>query len=296
MLQPAETSYFSVPAAGLDPRLFRNGKLDSSVRSAILQLLLNHLNGLYTGAEGWYTAWLAGSGVSFQWAANREPGDLDCLVGINYPSFRQSNSSYRGLSDKEISEMLNEGFRDVLHKKTELFQGTFELTFFAIVAPSILNIKPYAAYSLTNDEWVVPPVQEAQGIVPEWEKTVEQDKSSAIEILSRFISSKNKFNQANNDAVKANARSEMRVAASQAAAMYEDIHANRSLAFSQEGSGYSDFNNYRWQSGKKNGLVQALRSVKKEMDEHTAEATKSTYGVDLPDTNTLIRRAATYKP
>lgn len=295
MLQPAETSYFSPPAAGLDPRLFRNGKLDSSVRSAILQLLLTHLNASYTGTEGWLTAWLAGSGVSYQWAANREPGDLDCLVGINYPSFRQSNSQFRGLSDKEIAEMLNEGFRDDLQKRTELFLGTFELTFFAIVAPSILNIKPYAAYSLTDDEWVVAPVQEAQGAVPEWDARVEQDKNQAIEILTRFISAKNKFNQASNEAIKANARSEMRVAASQAAAIYEDIHSNRSLAFSSAGQGYSDFNNYRWQSGKKNGLIQALRSVKHEIDEMTAESTQSTYGVDLPDTSTLIRRAATYK-
>jgi hypothetical protein len=279
----------------LDPRLFRNGKLDSSVRSAILQLLLNHLNSLYTGAEGWMTAWLAGSGVSHQWAANREPGDLDCLLGIDYPRFRQSNSNYRWLSDKEISEMLNEGFHDDLQKNTELFMGTFELTFFAIIAPSILNIKPYAAYSLTNDEWVVPPTQEAQGLVEAWEPSVDKDKNDAIGILTRFISAKNKFNEATNDAVKANARSEMRVAASQALAMYEDIHSNRSMAFSPEGSGYSDFNNYRWQSGKKTGVIQALRGVKTEMDAHDEEATKNLYGVDLPDTNTLIRRAATYK-
>jgi hypothetical protein len=295
MLQPTETSYFSPPAAGLDPRLFRNGKLDSSVRSAILQLLLNHLNALYTGADGWYTAWLAGSGVSHQWAANREPGDLDCLVGINFPSFRQSNSDYRGLSDKEIAEMLNEGFRELLQPRTALFLGSFELTFFTIVAPSILEIKPYAAYSLTTDDWVVKPEPMMQQQVPEWDSSVEQDRFSASGFITRFISAKNKFNEASNDAVKANARSEMRVASSQALALYNDIHNNRSAAFSPTGKGYSDFNNYRWQSNKKTGVIQALRSVKAEMDAHDAELAKSTYGVDLPDTNTLIRRAATYK-
>ena len=295
MLQPAETSYFSQPAAGLDPRLFRNGKLDSSVRSAILQLLLNHLNTSYTAADGWLTAWLAGSGVSYQWAANREPGDLDCLVGINYPRFRQSNNNYRGLSDKEIAEMLNEGFRNDLQPITQLFLGTFELTFFAIVSPTILEIKPYAAYSLTNDDWTVAPTPMSQQEVPEWDKTVERDRGDVVQILTRFISSKNKFEQASNEAVKANARSEMRVAASQALALYQDIHENRSSAFSSEGQGYSDFHNYRWQSNKRNGAVQALRGIKKEMDAHTDAATKSTYGVDLPDTHTLIRRAATYK-
>ena len=161
MLQPTETSYFSPPAAGLDPRLFRAGKLDGSVRSAILQLLQNHLNRHYIGAEGWHEAWLAGSGVSFQWAANREPGDLDCLVGINFARFRESNNSLRGLSDQDIADLMNEKLRDELHPETENFLGTFELTFFVIVSPSILNIKPYAAYSLTNDEWVVTPVPES---------------------------------------------------------------------------------------------------------------------------------------
>jgi hypothetical protein len=239
MLQPAETSYFSVPAAGLDPRLFRNGKLESSVRSAILQLLLNHLNALYTGADGWYTAWLAGSGVSYQWAANRQPGDLDCLVGINFPSFRQSNSQFRGLSDKEIAEMLNEGFHELLQPKTALFLGSFELTFYTIIAPSILDIKPYAAYSLTKDDWVVPPVAMVQDEVPEWESSIEQDRNATIGFITRFISAKTKFNEANNDAIKANARSEMRVASSQALALYNDIHSNRSAAFSPTGKAVS---------------------------------------------------------
>lgn len=295
MLQPAETSYFSVPAAGLDPRLFRNGRLDSSVRSAILQLLLNHLNALYTGAEGWTTAYLAGSGVSYQWAAHREPGDLDCLLAINYTSFRQSNSRFRGLSDKDISDMLNDGFRELLHPKTELFLGSFELTFFAIVSPSILEIKPYAAYSLTTDEWVVPPVPTAQTTVAEWEPAVERDRQNTIGIVTRFIAARNKYEQASNDALKANASAEMRVSAAQADALYREVHENRSQAFSATGAGYSDFNNYRWQSGKRTGAIQALRSLKAEMEQRDSEALKKTYGVsEFPDTNTLIRRAATY--
>jgi len=85
----------------------------------------------------------------------------------------------------------------------------------------------------------------------------------------------------------------MRVAMSQAAMLYEGVHEGRSNAFSPSGSGYSDFYNYRWQAGKQSGVIQGLRSLKDEMDAQDEALNKKTYGVDLTDANTLIRRAAT---
>ena len=294
-LTPTETSYFSQPSAGLDPRLFRNGKLDSSIRSAILQLLLNHLGEEYTGAEAWTTSWLAGSGVSYHWAANREPGDLDCLVAIDFPSFRASNNRFRGLSDSDIASMLNEGFRGRLQARTALFMGTFELTFFAITAPSITTIKPYAAYSLTDDAWTVSPDASEVVQVPEWEAVLDRDRSDAINITTRFIAAQNRYENNTNDAVRANARAEMAAAASQGRTLYDAVHNARSEAFSSTGKGYSDFANYRWQGNKRSGVVQALRGLNKQMEAQNEALNKSLYGVELPDTNTLIRRAATYR-
>jgi hypothetical protein len=293
MLEPKDTSYFSKPSAGLDPRLFKNGKLNSTVRSAVLQLLFNHLDRTYMGGSSWSTVWLAGSGVSYNWAAHRDPGDLDCLIGIDYPRFRESNSQFRGLSDKEIASTLNEGFRESLHPITKEFMGSFELTFYVNVRSNILEIKPYAAYSLTNDDWTVAPEPSDLDTNPIWDSAVENDRLLAIDILSKFISAKNKYQQATNDAVKANARSEMRIAVSQGVALYNSIHQARSEAFSPSGEGYLDFANYRWQYGKKTGVVQSLRSLKEEMDAEDEAFQKKTYGVDLPDANTLIRRAAT---
>ena len=137
MLQPAETSYFSTPAAGLDPRLFQNGKLRPNVRSAILRILTGHVDSKFTGSSGWMHVWLAGSGVSYQWAAHRDPGDLDCLVGVDFVQFRESNPSYRGLSDKEISKLFNEGFYKDLQPSVERFLGSFELTFYVNVKSNI---------------------------------------------------------------------------------------------------------------------------------------------------------------
>lgn len=295
MLTPSETSYFSTPAAGLDPRLFRNGKLDASIRSAILQLLLNHLNTRYTGAEGWSKAWLAGSGVSYQWAAQREPGDLDCLVGVNFPRFRESNRAFVGLSDKEIASMMNEEFREFLQPKTELFLGTFELTFYVNpTATDITTIKPYAAYSITDDNWTVPPSPMTPEVDPAWEAATERDRMGAIDILTRYISAKNLFDSATNEAVKANARASMRAAMSQGITLYDTIHSERSNAFGPNGAGYGDYTNYRWQAGKRSGVVQALRGLKKKLERETAEFSQKAYGTsDFPDTQTLVRRAAT---
>lgn len=295
MLEPAETSYFSRPAAGLDPRLFRDGKLQPKIRLAILQLLLNHLNTKYTGASGWTNAWLAGSGVSYQWAAHRDPGDLDCLVGIDFPRFRESNRQYAGLSNIEIAQMMNEGFRNELQPGTKEFMGSFELTFYVNKMSNILDIKPYAAYSLIEDDWTVVPSKDAPATNQEWEAQVGVDRSQAIEILTRYISAKQKYEAATNEAVRANARSEMKKAMVQGASLYDAIHSERSQAFGEFGSGYMDFPNYRWQAGKRTGVVQSLRHLREELDKENQEFEKTTYGVDLPDASVLVRRAATQR-
>ena len=295
MLEQSETSYFSEPSAILDPRLFRDNKLQSSVRSAVLQLLFNHLNKSYTGGESWSRVWIAGSGVSYQWAAHRDPGDLDCLVGIDYRRFRESNTKYLGLSDKEISDTLNEGFKADLHPITNRFLDSFELTFYVNVRSDILDIKPYAAYSLTDDDWTVAPEARPLVVPMSWKNTSDTDRIQAIDILTKYKNAKDKYEAASNEAIKANARSEMRMAMSQAITMYEGIHRERSTAFGPSGEGYSDFANYRWQAAKQSGVIQGLRAVKEEMDAQDEALQQSNYGVDLPNANTLIRRAATYR-
>jgi len=245
------------------------------------------------GGESWSHVWLAGSGVSHQWAANRDPGDLDCLIGIDYARFRESNTRFTGLSDKEISQLLNEGFREQLHPITGRFLDSFELTFYVNVRSNIVDIKPYAAYSLTDDDWTVAPELTTLEIPASWKRATEEDRIQAVRILTNYRNAQSKYESASNDAIKANARSEMRMAMSQGTALYESVHTERSNAFSPAGEGYSDFSNYRWQAGKQSGVIQALRSLKDEMNAQDEALNKKTYGVDLPDSNTLIRRAAT---
>ena len=66
-------------------------------------------------------------------------------------------------------------------------------------------------------------------------------------------------------------------------------------AFSVTGGGYADFTNYRWQKGKSLGVVQAMKNIKDFHESKKASDDFSAYGIELPDTNTLVRRAMTYR-
>lgn len=293
-IEPSQTSYFSKPEVGLDPRIFRDGKLIPAVRSSILTSLFNYLTSKYQGPYDWTYAWLAGSGVSHQWAAKRDPGDLDCLVGIEYNQFRKANQKYAGLSDKEISSMFNDGFRQDLWPETANFMDSYELTFYVNVKTDITKIKPYAAYSLINDNWVVEPTIDEPKIGKDWFIGIEKDKSMASEIIARYATALNAVNHATNPALRINAERALKLAVDQASALYEDIHQGRKLAFSETGQGYLDYNNYRWQAGKESGIVQALGRLKEISDMSARDFSAATYGIELPNVSTLIRRAATY--
>ena len=293
-ISPSSTSYFSTPEALLDPRLFRSDRLISSVRDAILAILIGHLSVNYQSSDAWSTVWLAGSGVSYQWSASRDPGDLDCLIGVDFKQFRASNSPYVGLGDREIAALLNEGFRTDLQPETERFLDSFELTFYVNVNTDIRDIMPYAAYNLTADVWTVEPspYRVEPEASKEWERKASRDTEMAQTILERYQQGLAALQAAVNPASRLNAHAMIKLATSQAASLHEDIHHSRGSAFSQSGLGYLDYANYRWQYGKETGAVQALKKLRDmhESAQKTAEA--ELYGIELPKVSTLIRRAA----
>jgi len=285
------TSYFSAPANTLDPTLFEGRNLRSWVRSGIQSILNDFLGQRFRHSELWAHPWLAGSAVSYQWSANRTPGDLDCLIGINPVQFRKANPEFAGLTDKEISAELNEQFHDLLHGQTEDWNG-FELTFYALTTDDIRNIKPYAAYDLKFDEWTVYPDPNQQAPRnDEWDAIADSDYEKANQAETRFNMALQDVQTSQGGPTRRNAEVKMTAAAVQASALYNEIHENRSVAFSPTGQGYGDFNNYRWQAGKKNGTVQKLRSVRHAMRDSLSNG----YGAEMPDASTMVRRAATYR-
>jgi len=287
---PSPTSYFSAPSSELDPKLFQELELKPWVRTGILSLLFDYLATHYSNPHQWTKAWLAGSGVSYQWEASREPGDLDCLVGINYVTFRRDNVEYAGFSDAEIASMLNEGFSEEIMPNTRNWEG-YELTFYVNQQSDIRDINPYAAYDLTGDFWTVTPERNPQPPYSRsWEQRTLRDEETAKEVVSRYSSALSEVHGATNPAHRTNAERKLKLATEQATSIYDDIHAGRKAAFSKVGGGYSDFNNYRWQAGKRSGVVQALRTIKDIKKEQEKQSQVQTYGVELPDASTLIRR------
>lgn len=292
---PSETSYFSNPGVGLDPRLFRDNKLVPAVRSAVMRILNEHLRKHYYNPEAYLHVWLAGSAVSYQWSAARSPADLDCLIGVNYLLFRQANPQFKALSDQQIADMFNEDFRKELHPITENFLEAYELTFYVNVKSDIKSIKPYAAYSLTNDDWTVSPELRKAPVNKVWDQTVARDTSFTMQILDRYTEALNTIGMASTDSARRNAEATLKLAVDQGAALFDMIHQARKTAFSPSGQGYSDVANYRWQSGKSAGTVQALKQLKDLSSKSKKEFETATYGMELPDANTLVRRALSAK-
>jgi hypothetical protein len=290
-ITPGATSYFSPPSMELDPKLFEGMELKPSIREGILSILFDYLISNFNDPHRWTKAWLAGSGVSYQWEASRQPGDLDCLVGVEYTKFRQSNPEYVGYSNQEISAMFNEGFNAEITPNTRNWNG-YELTYYVNPQTDIRDINPYAAYDLVADMWTVTPDKNMQPPYSrDWEQKANRDYEMASEILNRHNSAVQELRASTNDPYRINAERKIKLAQEQAAAYFEDIHSGRKLAFSQNGAGYADYHNYRWQAGKKSGAVQSLRSIKDQRDTRLKQENQGLYGVELPSASTLIRRS-----
>lgn len=292
-ISPTSTSFFSAPSTTLDPHLFdRYEHLYAPIRYDILDMIWTFLGKRYNAATCWTHAWLAGSGISYQWEAARSPGDLDCLVAIDYPIFRAANPKMTGLSDAEITAQINEEFRTKLWK--EDWHG-WELTFYVNPAADIRSIKPYAAYDLTNGGWVVHPEPNAVSRNAEWDLAAQRDTDLAHTIVQRYSAALTTVQAATNPAARRNAEEQLRASVRAGADLFNEIHEGRHTSFSPIGEGYAGWGNYRWQAGKASGIIGALRQIKEYHDALDKATEVQTYGVELPDVRTLIRRAATWR-
>lgn len=288
------TSYFSAPSQTLDPTLFEGRNIRDWARRGLLTLLYDFYAKRYRHAELWSHAWIAGSGVSYQWEAAREPGDLDVLVGVDYVGFRRANPEYSGLSDREISLQMNEEFREELQPQTENWEDRYEVTFFVNPgATDIRTIHPYAAYDLKFNEWTVTPDPLAAAPdVPAWESVAHNDHAMAAQASARFLQAKQDWETTHAGPQRRNAEVRLISAAQQGSSLFDEIHQNRSLAFSPQGQGYDDFHNYRWQAAKRYGTIPMLRKLREHISDMNAQRERELYGAELPSADVLVRRAA----
>jgi hypothetical protein len=256
------SGYFSSPSDELDPALFDGVHLKDGVRTGLLNVLYSGLENEVGFQEpwNWVTAWVAGSGVSYQWDADRGNGDLDVLFGADFTRFLQDNPQFPRLTMAEVSEYTNQILKAKLWPKTSHYDmggKAFEVTFFwnPTTGTSIESIHPYAAYDLVHDSWVVTPPelpQDPHSLYPQhWFEQGDRD-AEAVKQLKAFHDTGGVTG---------------RLTSQRSARFYWDkIHGGRKQAFSDIGSGYGDFHNFRWQHLKSTGAMETLRGLVQEAD------------------------------
>ena len=283
------SSYFAPVERELDPDLFDGTRMKGGVRLDLMSAYSGYLDQITSGREQWLRGWVAGSAVTFQWRGN---DDLDVLLGMDSVVFRAANTAYQQMSDKDIAAHLNEMMRCDLWPQLTGYLGRFEVTTY--VNPGAWDIRaihPRAAYSLEQDAFDVAPTPQAPQVRTEWEVVAGVYAQRAQTIAERYSQALTDIKMASSPAARADAERRFQMAVDQAVSMFDAVHAGRRLAFSPMGGGYDSLEELVWKSGKQQGWLPALKSIK---DYHQATQSSrqlQTYGVELPDADTLVRRA-----
>lgn len=161
--------------------------------------------------------------------------------------------------------------------------------------PDITVINPYAAYNLTYDRWDVrPPAPEGTAFYyqgnPQWEPYASEDlrvgrllKGGIEHRLSNLSYDRPRWT---------NAMITVSSMVDAAVALMTDIHGHRRDAFKPGGRGYWDFNNWRWQVNKRNGVVKVLAAIEAAHTVAKEASEKNIYGGALTSADDLITRAA----
>lgn len=219
---------FGPTRGSLDPRLFEGTRLRPEVRQALLERLGASLEPVM--GSSWMDdvqVYLSGSEAS-EWYGN---DDLDILVGVDYDRAAEI-PAFQGLADDDITAMVNQLFWSSYNDEDwhAPFGGVWHATAFAnpsIGRYSIEKIKPYAAYDIKRDEWMVKPPH-----LPNWSI---QDFPEGPELLKEA--------EAYAELIEAIDKMPEPYRTRQGKALWEHLHAERSRAFSDEGEGWLDSGN-----------------------------------------------------
>ncbi len=297
---PGGSGYFSRPSLELDPNLFDGTHLKPAVRAWLVNTLYGFWDRKYRNARIWSTIWLAGSGISYQWAADRSNGDLDVLVGVNWPQFAASNPAYRSLTPQQAADHIDLVLKTELWPRTAHthFNGqTYEVTYYVNATGSdIRTINPYAAYNLTTDTWTVRPpalpTNPARLYPKAYSTAIAGESRTVSDLVDRYNALSRTLHRTRPGTPgHATATAQLHHVTAQAGAMFDDIHLGRRAAFRPGGSGYGDWNNYRWQAHKAAGTVQALAAITTAASAAASTYATDVYGQDLQPADRLLTRA-----
>lgn len=301
---PGASSFFAHPAARLDPALMDGEHLRPEVRNWIRQTLYGFWASRYHAVEHWHTIWIAGSGITYQWDAARsvgEPGDLDVLIGVDFPKFFAANARWRGTPETDMAEAFNDEFRGDLDRRTarqDINGTTYEVTWY--VNPNstdIRTIHPYAAYDVTHDVWTVrPPALPAdwdptRELPSEWFDQFAREAEQAKHITTHATMLATAFGMAGNEGLRRNLAVQLHHEVQMGATLFDSIHGDRHQAFGPGGEGYADYWNVRWQAHKRDGSVAALHQLKDLWTAAHQDITEACSPGGIPDAQHALRLA-----
>lgn len=304
------SGYFTRPTPDLDPVLFGtpgSRKLDPDIRHWVIETLGSFWETRYYDWRSWTRIWIAGSGVSFQWSADRSPRDLDILLGVDGEKFRYHNPRFNGFSDHDIATMLTDELKHGLWPLTSevSFQpGTipYEATWYVNDrSEDIKFINPYAAYDVIADRWSVEPIELDKDWNPlthfpqGWWDQIHREQATAKAVLQRYASLVKEIKRTDAGAIahRVNLAVQLRQAVADGNELFMDLHSGRRNAFNPGGQGYMDWFNFRWQAAKRAGLVEALHALAALHQEAREQHEQDLYGHVLTNTETALRTAAT---
>lgn len=275
-LPVGHSGYFSKPQIILDPQLFEGDTLLPHVRQTILDNYFDFMSARFSNPHDWTMLWLAGSGISYQWASDRGNGDLDVLLGLDYDKFVTDNPEYAFYDRYEISNALDDLLKRALWPNTAdtkfgpnetPYEVTYYLNpFVEAFNDSIGYINPYAAYNLTEDKWTTKPIelgQDLESLYPaEFNQQADANARAAEALVSRHKYLRSQMSTAMPGSPQMrNHEASMALVQAEVKTMFDSIHLGRKNAFNSGGTGYSDFYNYQWQAAKRDGIVSAFNEI-----------------------------------
>lgn len=225
--------YWGPNSAQNDQRLFEGDRLRPEVRKDILDRVGDVLGAHYTGWEDWTRVYFAGSE-----AAKWQPfnGDFDILIGIDWRKFHEENPDREEYPDAGIAAGMTDHFWYDEGGNVDDYWftlkdgrkvGPFDRTFFVNAnAWDIRNLKPYAAYNVTDDEWAVHPLE----VPADWDAThLPESYWTYAESLLHEIRAIGQLPDEERHRMASN--------------LWEELHTHRSDAFQGEGKGLFDLSN-----------------------------------------------------
>jgi hypothetical protein len=243
---------------GLDTRIWEDARLKEPVRTDIMAsfdaFCTRHG---YVGHETWAKVVFFGSEAS-TWTSKTLHGnnDFDLSIGIHYMRFRESNPSFLGATDDQIATGLTQQMHAELNDPQKRFpgiEGVWDETWFAnLLGWDIRLIRPYAAWDVVTETWIVRPPD-----LPDWsmasfpEGQGLADEVHGIILMAEGILKMPEPYRTQNGS-----------------ALWEFVHSNRSDAFGPQGEGWWDARNAVEKALDQKGLMQELFLCHQRAAEH----------------------------